>query len=112
MAPPEYRSRLQHELARKTRASSGLRQVEIDEHTLAAASRTSASALSISDLAQTIADEFKIRQREILKHVDRMIKHAEMQSSKPHDDLRVRNLHKRLFQVEAELRRLTRSRPP
>ena len=63
MAPPGYRSRLQQELAQKTRASAGLRQVELDEHLLAAASRTSASALSISDLAQAIADEFKIRQR-------------------------------------------------
>ena len=110
MAPPGYRSRFQDELARKTRASSGLRQVQIDEHMLAAAARTSASALSISDLAQTIADEFNIRQREILKHVNRMIQHAAMKSSTAHDDLRLRNLHKRLFQLESEMRRLTRSR--
>ena len=111
MAPPGYRSQLQAELARKTRVSAGLRQVELDEHLLAAASRTSASALSISDLAQTIADEFNIRQREILKHVDRMIKHAAMKSSNPHDDLRVRNLNKRVVQLESEMRRLTKPRP-
>jgi hypothetical protein len=112
MAPLGYRSRFQDELARKTRASSGLRQVEIDEHVLAAAARTSASALSISDVAGAIADELKTQRREIIKHVDRMIKHAAMKSSTGHDDLRARNFHKRLIQVEAELRRLTRSRSP
>ena len=52
MAPPRYRSRLQDELARNTRASSGLRQVELDERTLAAAARISSSVLSITDLAE------------------------------------------------------------
>jgi hypothetical protein len=112
MAPPGYRSRLQGELARKTRASAGMRQVELDEHALAAAARTSASFLSISDVAEAIADDLKNQRREILEHVNRMIQHAAMKSSTAHYDLRVRNLHKRLVQVEAELRRLTRSRSP
>jgi hypothetical protein len=112
MAPPGYRSRLQGELARKTRASAGMRQVELDEHALAAAARTSASFLSISDVAEAIADELKNQRREILKHVNRMFQHAAMKSSTAHDDLRVRNLHKRLVQLESEMRRLTRSRLP
>jgi hypothetical protein len=112
MAPPGYRSRLQDELARKTRASAGMRQVELDEHALAAAARTSASFLSISDVAEAIADELKNQRREILKHVNRMFQHAAMKSSTAHYDLRLRNLHKRLVQVESEMRRLTRSRSP
>ena len=103
VSSPRYRSRFEDELARKTRASSGLRQVEIDEHTLAAAARTSSSHLSITDLAEAIADALKNERRGILLHVNRMIQHAAMKSSTAHDDLRVRNLHKRLFQVEAEL---------
>jgi hypothetical protein len=67
MAPPGYRSRLQDELARKTRARAGMRQVELDEHVLGAAARTSASVLSISDVA---ADALKNERREIPKHIN------------------------------------------
>jgi 3-deoxy-D-arabino-heptulosonate 7-phosphate (DAHP) synthase class II len=54
---------------------------------LAAAARTSASVLSISDIAETMADALKNQQREILKHVNRMFQHAAMKSSTAHDDL-------------------------
>ena len=66
----------------------------------------------LTDVAETIAGEFNIQRREILNHVNRMIQQAAMKSSTAHDGLRVRNLHKRLVQLEAELRRLTRSRSP
>jgi hypothetical protein len=43
--------------------------------------RTSASVLSISDVAETIADALKNQRREILEHVNRMFQHAAIKSS-------------------------------
>jgi hypothetical protein len=71
-----------------------------------------AGAGVVMTIPEAIADALKNQRREILKHVNRMFQHAAMKSSTAHDDLSVRNLHKRLVQVEAELRRLTRSRSP
>ncbi|OLB72058.1 MAG: hypothetical protein AUI16_21485 [Alphaproteobacteria bacterium 13_2_20CM_2_64_7] len=110
---PDYRRQVERALARQIEADASrqTRQIEIDRKALdRAAQATSAGDLTVADLAETIADALKNERREILKHVNRMFQHAAMKTA--HYDLRIRNLHKRLFQLESEMRRLTRSRSP
>ncbi len=71
-------------------------------------------SISINDIAAVIGDALKTQRREIIEHVGRMFKLAELKSSAGHDpdDTRMRNLHRRVTQLESEMRRLTRSRSP
>ena len=64
--------------------------------------------LSVDDIAVVVGDALKTQRREILKHVNRLFQLAEIRSSAQKDDVRFRNLHRRLTQIESELRLLHR----
>jgi hypothetical protein len=65
----------------------------------------SASVLTINDLAEAIGDAVKASEGSVLEHVGRMIRMVEMKLEDPADKRRITNMHRRLIQVESELRR-------
>ena len=56
------------------------------------------------------ADVVRDQRQDLVQHMTRLFKVVEMKVSAEHDreDIRARNLHKRLTQVESELRQLRR----
>jgi hypothetical protein len=73
-----------------------------------AAARMPASTLTIADIAEAVADIVKTERREILQHVGRMLKLIEIKQ--PSEDVRARNLHRRVTQIESELRLLQKGK--
>jgi hypothetical protein len=108
---PDDRHRLWRDLARQIETDAGrrTRHIELDERTIdRAAARMSAADLSLNDLAEVIADAIKSSQRRILEHVQRMFRLIDVKSGDQHEKARISNIHRRLIQVESELRRLNR----
>jgi hypothetical protein len=105
-----YRKRIESQLARLRQAEQKqTRAVEIDRGILSrAASRASVADISISGLAEAIADALNAQRREILEHTHRLFKLAQAKALVGHDDERSRaidrNLHRRVTMLESELR--------
>jgi hypothetical protein len=91
-----------------------MRAVEVNRNFLARAARTTVGDLRVGDLAEAIHDALQSQKQEILKHVHRLFKHVK--ASTEHDNERSRafdrKLHRRLFELESEVRRLGRKVPP
>ena len=64
--------------------------------------------LSLNDLAEVVADAIKSSERRVLEHVGRMFKLIDVKFGDQHEKTRISNIHRRLIQVESELRRLNR----
>ena len=108
---PDDRHRLQRDLARKIETDAGrrTRHIELDERAIdRAAARMSAADLSLNDLAEVVADAIKSSERRVLEHVGRMFKLIDVKFGDQHEKARISNIHRRLIQVESELRRLNR----
>ena len=109
---PNDRHRLQRDLARKIETDAGrqTRHIESDERTIdRAAARMSAADLSLNDLAEVVADAIKSSQRRILEHVGRVVTLIDVKlGDARREKSRVDNIHRRLIQIESELRRLNR----
>jgi len=109
---PNDRHRLQRDLARKIETDAGrrTRHIELDERAIdRAASRMSAADLSLNDLAEVVADAIKSSQRRILEHVGRMFRLIDVKSGDQHEKARISNIHRRLTQVESELRKISKN---
>ena len=94
-------------LARKIGTDAGRRtcQIELNERAIdRAAARMSAADLSLNDLAEVVPDAIKSSERRILEHVRRMFKLIDVKSGDQHEKARISNIHRRLTQVESELR--------
>jgi hypothetical protein len=64
------------------------------------------AGLTIDDVAIAVGDALRSQRRDILGHVSRLFKLAELRPSARQDGTRFRNLHARLTAVESELRLL------
>jgi hypothetical protein len=85
------------------------RRAAEDNRTKAHAARTTpASVLSIADVAEAVSEQLREQRRELLEHMTRLFKLAELKKSGDGEDVRVRNLHRRVTMLESELRRLQR----
>jgi hypothetical protein len=71
------------------------------------AGRTPASALTVGDIAEAVADIMKSERREILEHVGRLFKLLNTKES-PAEAIRDRNFHQRLCALESDVRRLAK----
>jgi hypothetical protein len=68
----------------------------------------SSVSLTLDDLASVVGDALKSQRKQIIGHVRRMIEVRELRSysSSQAAETRFHNLHKRLTEVESELRML------
>jgi hypothetical protein len=89
----------------------------IDRNLLSrAAQRTKCGDLTIAALAEVIRDALKAQRRELIAHVMRFHRLAELKRAgqdggeQRNEKTRVNNIHKRLVAVEAELRKLWKGR--
>ena len=73
-----------------------------------AAVRTPPGALTTGDIAVIVADIVKDQKRDILAHVERRLKLIAL--DKPAEDLRDHNLHRRVTQIESELRLMKKAK--
>ena len=65
------------------------------------------AGLTIDDVAAAVGDALKSQRKDIIGHVRRMIEVSHIKSSlSSQAETRLHNLHKRLTEVESELRRL------
>jgi hypothetical protein len=64
------------------------------------------TSLSINDIADVVGDALKSQRQDILSHVGRMFRLQEVKAAPAQGDARLKNLHRRLVQVESELRLL------
>lgn len=62
--------------------------------------------LNINDVALVVGEVLKDERRAIIKHVGRMLRLQEVKAAPAQRDERLTNLHRRLVQVESELRLL------
>lgn len=62
--------------------------------------------LSINDVADVVGDALKDQRRRIIQHVVRMFRLQELKAGPAQGEERFRNLHRRLAQVESEIRSL------
>jgi len=67
----------------------------------------SRTSLTVDDIGDVVGDALKSQRKQIIGHVRRMIEVSEMKSHPSSQaETRFHNLHKRLTEVESELRRL------
>jgi hypothetical protein len=95
---PDYREQTRKALARQRAADDDRKAID------RAAARMPLSALTVDDLAQVISGVLRDQRRDLVGHMHRLFQLSKISS---HDeDTRGRNLHRRLTQVESELRLL------
>jgi hypothetical protein len=102
---PDYRSQIQRALARQRSIESS----QAKAHDLAAA-RMPAGALTIGDVAEVVGGLLHEQRAELLEHFRRMLQLVELRQT-PRDakeDVRVSNIHRRLTQLESEVRLMTK----
>jgi hypothetical protein len=66
------------------------------------------TSLSINDIADVVGDALKSQRKDILSHVGRMFRLQEVQAAAAQGEERFKSLHRRLVQVESEIRSLKR----
>jgi hypothetical protein len=91
-----------HRVNHRLESASG-RKTKIEGFERAGA--MSASILTIDDLAEAIADAVKSSERRILAHLVRRLKLVDFKLEDPAAKRRITNIHRRLIEVESELRR-------
>ena len=64
------------------------------------------TGLSINDIADVVGDALKNQRKDILSHVGRMFHLQEVQAAPAQGEERLKSLHRRLVQVESEIRSL------
>jgi hypothetical protein len=107
-----YRKRIERQLATLKQATQPRTlPVELNRSILTrAAAQTSVADISVTALAEVIADALNTQKREILEHVQRLFALAKTKASAGADDERHRlydhALHKRLTLLESEVRQL------
>jgi hypothetical protein len=79
-----------------------------------AAMRNSAANLTLSDIAECVADGIKASERRtekrMVEHVSRVIKLVNLKNDSGHDETRLNSLHRRICALESALHRMTRGR--
>jgi hypothetical protein len=100
---PDYSRQIQRALARQ-RAAEDSRSKAFDH----VAARMPAGALTIGDIADVVGGLLLDQRRELLEHFYRMVKLLELRkhSKDAKEDLRSRNLHRRICVLESELRQM------
>ena len=101
MAQNNYSDLIRKALARSRAAVDTNKMAE-----RAAAARLPASILSVADIADTLGDVLVARDRELIGHMNRLFKLTEQQ--KYPEDVRAKNLHARITQLESEVRMLNK----
>jgi hypothetical protein len=66
----------------------------------------STTGLTVDDIAAVIGDALKDQRKNILAHVGRLFRLQELNAASSQSDERFKNLHRRLAQVESEIRSL------
>jgi len=66
----------------------------------------STTSLTVDDIAAVIGDALKDQRKSMLAHVGRLFCLQEMKAASSQSDERLKNLHRRLTQVESEIRSL------
>jgi hypothetical protein len=64
----------------------------------------STTRLTIDDVGAVLGDAFADQRRAILAHVGRLFRLQELNAASTQSDERFKNLHRRLIQVEGEVR--------
>jgi hypothetical protein len=68
----------------------------------------STTPLTVDDVGEVLGDALRAQRQQILAHVSRMWRLQELTAGDKSSDQRYRNLHRRLIEVEAEIRALKR----
>ena len=68
----------------------------------------STTRLTVDDVGEVLGDALRAQRQQILAHVGRMLRLQELTAGDKSSDQRFRNLHRRLIEVEAEIRALKR----
>jgi hypothetical protein len=66
----------------------------------------SVTRLTVDDVADIVGDALRGQRKQILAHVGRLVRLQEVKAAAAPSDERFKNLHRRLLQVESEIRRL------
>jgi len=66
----------------------------------------SATRLTVDDIGGVLGDALRDQRKHILAHVVRLFRLQELNAASSQSDERFKNLHRRLVQVESELRSL------
>jgi uncharacterized protein YchJ len=74
-----------------------------------AAQQLPSSILTVADVASIFSDALAAQKRDLVEHQARLHKLAQLQHT--HEETRFANLNKRLFEVESQIRRLSKGRP-
>jgi hypothetical protein len=80
------------------------RRSEFENNVLAEVGRRTTN-LTIDDIGGVLGDALRDQRKTILAHVGRLFRLHELNAAAPGDE-RFKNLHRRLLQVESEIRRL------
>jgi hypothetical protein len=65
----------------------------------------STTRLTIDDVGEVLGDAMRAQRQQILSHVDRLFRLQEVTAN---NDARFKNLHRRLIEIEADIRALKR----
>jgi hypothetical protein len=64
----------------------------------------STTPLTVDDVGEVLGDALRAQRQHILAHVGRLFRLQELNAASRQSDERTKNLHRRLVQVEAEIR--------
>jgi len=67
--------------------------------------------LRLDDVAATCGEIIRKERKEILAHVNRLMKLVDLKAPMGRDDERYKNLHRRICQLESEVRRIRKGLP-
>jgi hypothetical protein len=68
----------------------------------------STTRLTIDDVGEVLGDALRDQRKLLLQHIDRLFRLQQLSGGAAKNDERYRNLHRRLTEVEAEIRALKR----
>jgi hypothetical protein len=69
----------------------------------------STTPLTVDDIGEVLSDALRAQRRQLVQHIARMFRLQELTAGdKSNDQRRFKNLHRRLIEVEAEIRALKR----
>jgi hypothetical protein len=101
MSSDNYR-KIEHALARQRR------EAESHQRALDRAANTSCANLRILDVADVIDDAIQSSERNVIKHVQRMLLLRDVNNRPEKEKERVLNLHRRLTELESQVRALAK----
>jgi hypothetical protein len=87
-----------------------VRRSEFESNLLAQIGRRSITSLTIDDIGRVVGDAMAAQRRVFMQQIGNLVRLQQLSSGGAANDEKLKKIHRRLIQIEAEIRSLQRSR--